>query len=50
MPTEALEGRALLSGDTLATATVVDLNDDQPDEITNEIGNEGHGNLDVDIY
>lgn len=50
MPTEALECRALLSGDTLATATVVDLNDDQPDEFTDEIGNEGNGNLDVDLY
>lgn len=50
MPTEVLECRALLSGDTLATATVVDLNDDQPDEFTDEIGNEGHGNLDVDLY
>lgn len=50
MPLEALESRTLLSGDTLATATVVDLNDDQPDEFSNEIGNEGHGNLDVDLY
>lgn len=50
MPLETLECRALLSGDTLSTATVVNLDDDQPDEITNEIGNEGHGNLDVDIY
>ncbi|MBC8288915.1 MAG: hypothetical protein H8E37_01230 [Planctomycetes bacterium] len=40
----------MLSGDTLATATVVNLQDDQADEITSEIGNEGHGNLDVDLY
>lgn len=49
-PLEALECRALLSGDTLATATVVNLQDDQPDQFTDEIGNEGHGNLDVDLY
>jgi hypothetical protein len=49
-PLEALECRALLSGDTLATATVINLQDDQPDQFTDEIGNEGHGNLDVDLY
>jgi hypothetical protein len=49
-PLEALESRALLSGDTLAAATVVDLQDEQADQITSEIGDEGHGNLDVDLY
>lgn len=50
VPLEALESRALLSGDTLASATVVNLQDDQADQITSEIGDEGHGNLDVDLY
>ncbi|MDA1016943.1 MAG: hypothetical protein O3A00_21105, partial [Planctomycetota bacterium] len=47
---ESLEDRSLLSGDTIAAASFVDLQDGQSDRIVAEIGDEAHGNLDVDLY
>ena len=47
---ESLEDRSLLSGDTIATAAFVDLQDGQADHLSAEIGDEPLGNLDVDLY
>ena len=51
---ESLEDRTLLSGDTLTTAAYIDVYDsveqNQAVEINGEIGDEIHGNLDVDLF